>query len=246
MTEKRKLNISVKLKDLIPSELELADLELTTEEILFVGYVCAEGFHRPGEAYLKSHSRSMTNQELSDAQLRSRGIQLLGKANVREAIQRFIKHTLEPFKEQFEMQQFQFWQARAYWNPLDVFDSDGSVKEISKIPKHALLAIDGIKKDYRGKDATQAIITYDMASRSEAMKQLQDFVKVGAPPKKIEENVNTQDRVRMLLDEGKKALTSKKRTSVERVTERVVLDEEPNDDNTERDVTNDGKETQSD
>jgi len=231
---KRARNRNVAIRDTIPEDLSFADLELSKEELLFVGLVCTEGFHKSADAYREAFGVIATGR-ITDKQARSRGLQIMGKENVRSAITKFIDHFLTPFQERFELQQMQFWQARAMWNPKDIFNDNGDLKPLDKIPEESLFAIDGVNVDYRGKDADRRVTTYKMANRAEAMKQLKDFVKTGRPSPASKKEADTQDRVRGILDAGKKQLkegmTGKAR--IERITERVVIDDDDTGDDSE-------------
>jgi hypothetical protein len=186
------------------------------------------------EAYVHA-----TTSQITEERARFSAHQLLRKPTIKTVIDRFARAELDAISERIELEMVQFWHSRAFWKATDIFHNDGEVKELDEVAPQALAAIDGIKVDYRGKDADRKIIHYSMANRGEAMKILADWKskrktgKSDTPAEAVASVKGAIERAR----EGMKREGVMMRTILERkketVTERMSVEDGDSDDTEE-------------
>jgi len=153
-------------------QIDLTDLGLTHPQLNFIIALYQVGFDHPEKAVAKAKIKFS-----SEAQARRIGMHLMSITSVSTAINRILDAKLGPIRERIEYQYIEALMRRAFWNPKEIFESNGNVKELNKIEYEFLTLIDGITVDYRGKDADQKVVNYKLASRSEALKLLNDWRK---------------------------------------------------------------------
>jgi hypothetical protein len=226
----------------ITAELAEHDISLTKLETVFLNHLARLGFFNEGEAYqLACKITNKTDIDISTARVQAH--QLLRTDNIRKAVNILIESDEVAIKERIEYEMVQFWYNRAFWKPTDVFDADGSVKPLDKLSPQALSAVDGIKVDYRGKEADRRIIHYDMANRDSAMKSLIEWMKRTGGKEDHKDEGEVQSRIKSIVDQArdKESLEKKKLKAIlERKTqqttkvERITLEDDDDEDENEK------------
>lgn len=219
----------------ITSEMAEHDITLTKLETTFLNHLTRLGFYNEGEAY-QIANKIVNKTDIEIGMARVRAHQLLRTDTIRKAVKILIESDEVALKERVEYQMVQFWFNRAFWKPTDIFDNDGAVKTLDKLTPQALSAVDGIKVDYRGKEADRKIIHYEMANRDSAMKSLLEWMKRtgGGEGGKTEEQV--REKVKSIVDNARSRESLEKRkmkTILERKmqTERITIEDDDEDEN---------------
>lgn len=192
-------------------ELTYEDVDnLTIKELRFIGYICELGLNHPGLAYKKAGYKVA-----NEAEARSKGKELMVKPEVHSAIDRFIKKTLAPFKDRILFKMMNVLEARAFWNVKDFFDETGKVKNLNQIPEEVIYAIDGVKEDYKGKDANRRVVSLDLADREKAFKLMMTYIEKGEAemPEIPEESKKFVDSI--MKAARKTTMTKTEKTEVE-------------------------------
>jgi len=153
--------------------LEEAD-GLSLRELRFIGELCVSGLNHPGDAYIKSGFVVDSKREAT-----AKAKELMADSKVRRVIEKFINKVLDPYRERIIFQLIQIMEKRALWNIKDFFNEDGSVKPLDQIPEDSLYAIDGIKEDWKGRDANRRVVSYTLADRKEAFEMVLKYLEKG-------------------------------------------------------------------
>jgi hypothetical protein len=223
----------------ITAELAEHDLSLTKVETVFLNHLVRLGFFNEGEAYQET-CRILNKSEIDIGLARVRAHQLLRTDNVRKAVNILIESDEVAIKERIEYEMVQFWYNRAFWKPTDVFENDGTVRPLDKLTPQALSAVDGIKVDYRGKEADRRIIHYDMANRDSAMKSLIEWMKRTGGKETDRNEGEVQSRIKSIVEQAKdkeplekkklKAILERKMQQTTQI-ERITLEDDDEDEN---------------
>lgn len=224
----------------ITSELADHDISLNRLETVFLNYLTRYGFYNEGEAYQEAVRIVSKKPDMDISIARVKAHQLLRMDNVRKAIKILIESDVIAIKERIEYEMVQFWYNRAFWKPTDIFEKDGKVKELDQLSPQALSAVDGIKVDWRGKEANKRIIHYDMANRDTAMKSLLEWMNRtgGVQGAKSEEEV--QSRIKSVVERARdkepiekrkmKAIFERKMEQTSSI-ERITVEDDDEDEN---------------
>ncbi len=166
--------------------MDLTDLELPRRKIKFIGSYCSHG--NPERALREA---DLCEKDASDEEIHLHALAVLNEDNVREGIRRFTAMTLAPFRDIVHVKLLRYLEARAFYTARDFFDDDGKVKTLDQLSPEALMVLDGITEDFKGKDADRRTVKFTLASRSEAFKLLRDLLKE-TEPKKVDDKGDDQ------------------------------------------------------
>lgn len=144
----------------------LDDLQLNNKQKIFVAVYCNNGFNERN-AYL---SAGYAGRRLEV--VRAAAQKLVATEKIQEAIKRMIGELVKPYLAPMKMKTFELQFYRAFWKIDDFFYPDGAIKPLSEISEKAKYALDGIETKLYGQKGTK-IITYTLADRSEALRQIQ-------------------------------------------------------------------------
>lgn len=175
---------------------DISDLGLSSKELKFVGEYCNNGFNESSAAM---HAGLITSKATA-AESRIATMELINKANIKTAIQRFTQAILEPYRDRFEFQSIKQLMIRAFYNISDFYNDDRTTKPLNVIPKEMHVAIDSISDDYKGKDANVRTITYKLADRAAARKELRELLKQTSGGSDDDDSEIPQDRRKFLQD----------------------------------------------
>lgn len=148
--------------------ISIDDLGLSVKELRFVGEYCTNNFD--AIAALKA-AKLITDKE-SATEARLRGLEILNKANITTAINRFVSSELDPYRDKLSYQILTSMQARAFYDPSTFFHPDGTAKELDTIPPNLRQAIDSVEVKHYGKDGDVTETIYKLADRAQAQKNL--------------------------------------------------------------------------
>ena len=148
-------------------------LALTPLLLKFIGEYCANNFDEVS-AYRKTWPQKA--REMSSAEIRLDALNVLNQREVKIAVQRFVDSILSPYRDRLEHQLFDMYRQRAFYDPADFFNSDGSPKKLDQIDKEKRVVLDNLLSDLKGKDANAWLLNYKLADRMQAAKALQDIM----------------------------------------------------------------------
>ena len=214
------------------TDVKLADLGLTTQEVRFIAYLCTYGIDMVGQAWTEAGFKSG-----SDTHAAAMGRRLLAKENVQEAINRYNTLVVEPYKNQMKFQLIEYLRGRSFFNVRDFFYDDGSVKPLNELSREALMAVDGVSVRYYGKDATRRVVEYSIANRESAQKMLMGWLDTGKTPKETLPD-DASGKVKGLIEKGRRMSLEAKKAAMDGVApggtkvtvERMTVEERDGED----------------
>jgi hypothetical protein len=161
------------MSDLSLLPIDVADLQLSQKELLFVGEYCSNGFDEVDAA----KKVGLIPKSASPTESRLKVLELVNHKGIKTAIQKFTTKVLEPYKDKLELMELQTLKARAFYSVDMFYNSDGSVKPLDQIPSEWRFAIDDISEDFKGKDANVRTVKYKLADRAQAQKALRELLR---------------------------------------------------------------------
>lgn len=154
--------------------IQVDDLGLTARELRFVGEYCTNGFDE-----VKAYKKHFNVKNMSSVDIRLEALGLTNERRIKLAVERFVGVTLDPYRDKLEYQLLELYRNRAFYDVKDFYNSDGSVKPLDDIDQSLRLCIDGVKEDWKGKDADRRQVTYEIANKMMAAKALRELLKEG-------------------------------------------------------------------
>jgi hypothetical protein len=148
-------------------------LGLTPILLRFIGEYCSNNFDEVAAFRKVWPSKA---KDMSSAEIRLESLNVLNHREVKIAVQRFVDSILSPYKDRIEHQLFNLYRQRAFYDPAEFFNPDGSPKKLDQIDKEKRLVLDSVTGDLKGKDANAWLVNYKLADRMQAAKSLQDLM----------------------------------------------------------------------
>ena len=155
--------------------LDVTDLDLSLSQIKFVRAMI-ENDYDEGSAVIAAN---IMPKGTPGPIARMEGLKWANKPQVRQAIQRYSAMVIDPSRDQLHIRLVDTLRIRAFYDPMIFFYEDGTARPLNEIPKEYRICIDGITEDFKGKDAQVRVVTYKLADKTAAQKQLQELLKKG-------------------------------------------------------------------
>lgn len=176
--------------------IDVSDLQLTLQEIKFIGEYCTSNFEE-----VKAYKRVFKSrlEGLSEPEIRLSAFEVLNKRDVKIAVQRFVDSVLGPAADKLDYQLLHVLRKRAFYDVADFFNKDGTVKRLDQISEEDRVVIDGIEQDLKGKNADAVLTKFKLGDRNAAIKQLVDLLK--KKDDAIEEATVATDSQRKMVQE---------------------------------------------
>lgn len=201
MSEKQEKQIKLSLpqaKKMLPFDFK--DLKLKGREVRFIAVYCMT-FNESKAVKLAGYKTKSDNAACVQ------GNRLLKRANISEAVRRFLDVVIQPYRERLEYMIMDYWYCRAFYK-IDYFyeykemraieediddEEKGNIdyippgyelKPIHDIPEKWKVCIDGIEEKYYNQGKIK-VTRYVLGDRSEALRNLWEFLQKS---KGIEEN----------------------------------------------------------
>lgn len=170
------------IKEIIP---DYSRLGLTLGEARFVAEYLTNGFNAT-KAYMTAVNARCTRKYAG-----AKGAALLQKSETKQAISRYMAAWLGEKKEKLEVGIISVLWARAFYDPANFINPDGSPRFESwdQIPKDWRTAVDGIETKFYGKDADRSITTMKLADRERSLEKLARYISLFAADQ-VDHNLN--------------------------------------------------------
>jgi hypothetical protein len=155
---------------------DVSDLSgISPLELRFIGFYCTETNFDEIIAWKKTYVMKARN--MTETEIRLEALDLLNKRDIKIAVQRFVDSVMAPWQDKLQYQLLSVLRKRASYSVKDFYHDDHSPKKLSEIPEEALICIDSVVTDYKGKNADVAATTLKIGDRNTAIKMLQDLLK---------------------------------------------------------------------
>jgi hypothetical protein len=181
---------------------DVADLELSKADLLFIGIYATNGF----DAIDALKKAKLAPVASSEAELRINAHNLLCRRDVKIAVQRLVNSVIEPFRDTLEVQILTILNAQITTKPSDFFNSDGSVKPLDSIELTKQHAITGIKKDIKN---GAEIVNYELANKHAAIKLAKEVLQATKPGEDANIPAEARSKVRQIMEIGANVLKAK-------------------------------------
>jgi len=152
--------------------IKIDDLGLTLKQQRFVLEYAVNGF----DATAAAKSSGLLPKDAPTVKSRTFCLQLLNDKNISTAIQRFVEDTISPYRDRMMAEMIAVLNTRAYYDVNWFFLPDGTARPLDTIPAERRVAIDEVKEAYAGKSAEVRILTYTLANRDAARKELRSLL----------------------------------------------------------------------
>ena len=157
-------------KKILP--IDIKDLGLQQREVVFVGEYCANGYDEVAAA----KAARLVPESATTAQCRLKAIEIVNDPRISRAIDRMTETVLNPYRDRIEAQLVKQLQIRAFYDPSWFYYTDGTARPLEEIPTDRRYAIDDVTESYYGKDATTRVVTYKLANKAQAQKELRELL----------------------------------------------------------------------
>lgn len=202
--------------------IDVSDLELTSKELKFLGEYVTQGYNDVA-AYKKFYN----TKGMANSDIKMEALALVNDRRIKLGVQRFVNLTLDPYRDMLEHQVLNILQRRAFYDPSDFYNDDGSVKPLDQIEHDLRKCIDDVKEDWKGKDADRRQVTYTLAKRMEALKMLQALLKEGQAVKEEgseKEKAGMRDTVKGILGQLPNILKAARGEDIKEKAQPIALE----------------------
>jgi hypothetical protein len=199
--------VQEELDEMIPGVLEL---DLSLKEMRFIAAYVANDFNAV-EAWHACNSNVRTDIPntggCTDRSAAKKGCAMLKKKKVQEALTAYMKSFIGEHKDKLEYKILNQLYLRAFYNPFDIINEDGSLKPEETIPQDHKQLIAGIKQTMHPKDPTCRITEVKLACRDKARKELELYINMlhVENVQTLKVDSTTKDKLRSILGEVKQS-----------------------------------------
>ncbi len=197
----------------------VTDFGLTEHEIIFISnYFQNKNDHK--KAYTD------TFPEESTSRAASRGLAILGRPQVKEAVKHYLKKRLEGSVMTLENDIVEILKRRMSYDPAMFYDNEGKpiFRLLDEVPEEWRCVIDSIETKAYGKEAI-FVTSMKLANKMEAARELAKYIKMSRPEEEKKET-DVVDKMATLMDTLVKKIPDSPRP--------IVVDVEPEKDENEK------------
>lgn len=161
-------------REILPIKVD--DLHLTLREQKAIAAYTANGY-RGADALIEAGivAESLRNSPMA----KIKSAEFFNRPEVSQAVTRLEQTVLNPYRDSILQQIVQQKRARATYDPATFYFSNGIARPLDEIPVEWRVCIDGVEKQYFGKNADVYVIRYVLADKDRAQKELLEMLKKG-------------------------------------------------------------------
>jgi len=199
--------VQEELEQMIPGVLEL---DLSLKEMRFIAAYIANDFNavEAWHACNSGHRAEIPNTGgCTNQTAAKKGCALLKKKKVQEALTAYMKSFIGEHKDKLEYKILNQLYLRAFYNPFDIINEDGSLKPERQIPADHKQLIAGIKQTMHPKDPSCRITEVKLADRDKARKELELYINMlhVENVQTLKVDSTTKDKLRSILGDVKQS-----------------------------------------